>query len=69
MGIPKGLNSYELGLGIQTRLISPGLYFFGCKTINLNMEIASNLSLGLFHRTLSIPGVLRPLFEQVLRIA
>jgi hypothetical protein len=29
VGIPKGLNLSEFGLGIQTRLISLGLYFLG----------------------------------------
>jgi hypothetical protein len=35
-----------------------GLRFLGLKTINLKIEIALNLCLGLFHKILSKPGVI-----------
>jgi hypothetical protein len=69
VGIPKGLSLSESGFGIHTRLIRFGLYFLGCVTTNLNSAIALNLSLGLFHKILSTPGVLRPSLVETLRTA
>jgi hypothetical protein len=43
VGIPRGLCSFEFGLGIQIRRIFSALYFLGLSIIILNLVIASAL--------------------------
>jgi hypothetical protein len=67
LGIPSGLSSSELFLGIQTFLIFPHSYFLGWRIAFLNSEIALYFRSDPVHKTLSTPGVLEPLFVDTFR--